>query len=86
MHDSVLMEELEKNHYKQLAIEPKDIAKANFTKEELRGAYKWNILKYLLRQKGSTRSDAKKLLIYAHWLYNLELDIEREETHGEDSK
>lgn len=60
---STIMEYHDK-HYKALGIEPWQIMKANFTKEERIGFYKGNILKYLLRNKDGIK-DIDKLINYA---------------------
>jgi hypothetical protein len=57
-------------HYKALEIEPWDIMKADFTKEELKGFFKGNILKYLLRNKEGVK-DVDKLINYAQELKKL---------------
>lgn len=58
------------DHYKALEIEPWDIMKADFTKEELKGFFKGNILKYLLRNKEGVK-DIDKLINYAQELKKL---------------
>lgn len=58
------------DHYKELEIEPWDIMKADFTKEELKGFFKGNILKYLLRNKEGMK-DIDKLINYAQELKQL---------------
>lgn len=55
-------------HYKKLAIEPIEIMKANFTKEEYIGYCKGNILKYLLRNKDNPIKEIDKLITYAGFL------------------
>lgn len=57
-------------HYKALEIEPWEIMKADFTKEELKGFFKGNILKYLLRNKEGVK-DVDKLINYAQELKKL---------------
>lgn len=57
-------------HYKALEIEPWEIMKADFTKEELKGFFKGNILKYLLRNKEGVK-DIDKLINYAQELKKL---------------
>lgn len=57
-------------HYKTLEIEPWDIMRADFTKEELKGFFKGNILKYLLRNKEGVK-DIDKLINYAQELKQL---------------
>lgn len=51
--------------YTQLDIEPWDIMQADFTREEFIGFLKGNILKYLLRKKGSDLQDFEKIEHYA---------------------
>lgn len=51
--------------YTTLGIEPWDIMKADFTREEFIGFLKGNILKYLLRKKGSDLQDFEKIEHYA---------------------
>lgn len=51
--------------YTTLDIEPWDIMKADFTREEFIGFLKGNILKYLLRKKGSDLQDFEKIEHYA---------------------
>lgn len=58
------------DHYKALEIEPWEIMKADFTKEELKGFFKGNILKYLLRNKEGVK-DIDKLINYAQNLKKL---------------
>lgn len=58
------------DHYKKLEIEPWEIMKADFTKEELKGFFKGNILKYLLRNKEGVK-DIDKLINYAQELKKL---------------
>lgn len=54
--------------YTTLDIEPWDIMQADFTKEEFIGFLKGNILKYLLRKKGSDLQDFEKIEHYARKL------------------
>lgn len=51
--------------YTSLDIEPWDIMKADFTKEEFIGFLKGNIIKYCLRKKGSDLQDFEKIEHYA---------------------
>lgn len=51
--------------YTTLDIEPWDIMKADFTKEEFIGFLKGNIIKYCLRKKGSDLQDFEKIEHYA---------------------
>lgn len=55
-------------HYERLEIEPWDIMKADFTKEEWIGFLKGNIIKYVLREKGENEKDAQKIQKYAKQL------------------
>lgn len=55
-------------HYENLNIEPWDIMKADFTKEQWIGFLKGNILKYTLREKGENYKDAQKIQKYAEEL------------------
>lgn len=64
MDNKVILMEYHDKHYKALGIEPWQIMKANFTKEERIGFYKGNILKYLLRNKDGIK-DIDKLINYA---------------------
>lgn len=54
--------------YTTLDIEPWDIMKADFTKEEFIGFLKGNIIKYSLRKKGSDLQDFEKIEHYARKL------------------
>ena len=58
------------NHYMIGGIEVKDILKAKLSPEELRGYYKANIIKYILRAefKGTPAIDYAKAAEYARWL------------------
>lgn len=51
--------------YRTLDIEPWDIMKADFTREEFIGFLKGNIIKYCLRKKGSDLQDFEKIEHYA---------------------
>lgn len=51
--------------YTSLDIEPWDIMKADFTREEFIGFLKGNIIKYCLRKKGSDLQDFEKIEHYA---------------------
>lgn len=57
--------------YTQLDIEPWDIMQADFTREEFIGFLKGNILKYLLRKKGSDLQDFEKIEHYAKKLQEM---------------
>lgn len=54
--------------YTTLDIEPWDIMKADFTREEFIGFLKGNIIKYCLRKKGSDLQDFEKIEHYARKL------------------
>ena len=54
--------------YTTLDIEPWDIMQADFTREEFIGFLKGNILKYLLRKKGSDLQDFEKIEHYSRKL------------------
>lgn len=51
--------------YTSLDIEPWDIMKADFTRDEFIGFLKGNIIKYCLRKKGSDLQDFEKIEHYA---------------------
>lgn len=53
------------SQYTTLDIEPWDIMRADFTKEEFIGFLKGNIIKYCLRKKGSDLQDFEKIEHYA---------------------
>lgn len=57
--------------YTTLDIEPWDIMQADFTREEFIGFLKGNILKYLLRKKGSDLQDFEKIEHYAKKLQEI---------------
>lgn len=57
--------------YTTLDIEPWDIMKVDFTREEFIGFLKGNILKYLLRKKGSDLQDFEKIEHYAKKLQEI---------------
>lgn len=63
------------DHYKKLPIEPIELMRMTLTKEELRGFFKGNIIKYALRaghKQGEDYSkDVAKLLVYKQWLEEL---------------
>lgn len=56
------------SQYRTLDIEPWDIMKADFTREEFIGFLKGNIIKYCLRKKGSDLQDFEKIEHYARKL------------------
>lgn len=57
--------------YTCLGIEPWQIMKKDFTKEEFIGFLKGNIIKYVLRRKGTDLQDAEKIEHYARKLQEL---------------
>ena len=62
-------------HYKKLPIEPIELMRMTLTKEELKGFFKGNIIKYALRaghKQGEDYSkDTAKLQVYKKWLEEL---------------
>ena len=62
-------------HYAECGIQPEEYCRANMPVDELRGAYKYNILKYLERypRKGGV-DDLRKMLVYVNWLIELETE------------
>lgn len=60
-------------HYAECGIEPDEYCRANLTTEGLRGAYMFNILKYLgrYRRKDGVK-DLHKAMDYLDWLIELE--------------
>lgn len=63
------------DHYKANGVEPIELMKQNFTKEEYNGFLQGNVLKYMMRFKRKNGvEDLKKALTYLTWL------IEQEET------
>lgn len=61
------------DHYKKAGVEPIDLMKQNFTKEEYSGFLQGNIIKYLLRFKRKNGvEDLKKALTYLTWLIEQE--------------
>lgn len=68
-------------HYKEGGIEVIDILRAKLTSEELKGFYKGNILKYVMREgKKNGVEDLKKAQVYLYWL------IEAKESKKESDK
>lgn len=57
--------------YTSLRIEPIEIMREDFSREEYVGFLKGNILKYLLRNKGDDIEDARKIVQYAQWLVSV---------------
>lgn len=61
------------NHYHKSGLDPIEVMKRIFTKEELRGFYRGNILKYSMRyQDKGGRDDLIKLRDYTNMLIELE--------------
>lgn len=61
-------------HYKNQGIEPIELMRKNFSKEEFAGFLQGNVLKYMLRYKDKNGlEDLKKAKTYLTWLIN-ELD------------
>lgn len=60
--------------YTSLGIEPIEIMRKNFTKEEFIGFLKGNVVKYTFRKKGQDESDLNKLVTYTKWLRAAEHD------------
>jgi hypothetical protein len=56
-------------HYKNQGIEPIDLMRKNFSKEEFAGFLQGNVLKYMLRYKDKNGlEDLKKAKTYLTWL------------------
>lgn len=56
-------------HYKNQGIEPIDLMRNNFSKEEFAGFLQGNVLKYMLRYKDKNGiEDLKKAKTYLTWL------------------
>lgn len=56
-------------HYKKQEIEPIDLMRKNFSKEEFAGFLQGNVLKYMLRYKDKNGiEDLKKAKTYLIWL------------------
>lgn len=60
--------------YTSLGIEPIEIMRKNFTREEFIGFLKGNVVKYTFRKKGQAESDINKLVTYSKWLRAAEHD------------
>ena len=58
------------SHYKSMRVEPWDVIDGCFTKEQAKGYYRGNVIKYVMRagKKGSEIEDLKKA---AHYLQKL---------------
>lgn len=64
-----------KEHYTEQGIDTFKRCKANLSKEEQKAICKFNIDKYLWREKEQNLSDIKKIRDYLNWLEELENDI-----------
>lgn len=61
-------------HYKNQGIEPIELMRKNFSKEEFAGFLQGNVLKYMLRYKDKNGlEDLKKAMTYLTWLIEEEL-------------
>lgn len=59
----------EQSHYREAGIEPIDLMKQNFTREEYEGFLQGNVLKYMLRYKRKNGvEDVIKAKTYITWL------------------
>ena len=58
------------SHYKSMHVEPWDVIDGCFTKEQAKGYYRGNVIKYVMRagRKGNEVEDLKKA---AHYLQKL---------------
>lgn len=69
-------------HYKNAVVEPIEIMRQMFTKEEYRGFLKGNILKYRMRlgnkQGADINEDFEKIRQYEKWLKELERENEHD--------
>ena len=61
-------------HYLESVVEPIKVMEKLFTKEELKGFIKGNILKYRLRMghKDDIQKEMDKIRVYEQWLVKLE--------------
>lgn len=61
-------------HYLEAVVEPIKVMEKLFTKEELKGFIKGNILKYRLRMghKDDIQKEVDKIRVYEQWLAKLE--------------
>ena len=70
------VQEVEKHdkHYLESVVEPINVMEKLFTKEELKGFIKGNILKYRLRMghKDDIQKEMDKIRVYEQWLAKLE--------------
>lgn len=64
-------------HYKNQGIEPIDLMRKNFSKEEFAGFLQGNVLKYMLRYKDKNGvEDLKKAKTYLTWLIEEETNAQ----------
>ncbi len=70
------VQEVEKHdkHYLESVVEPIKVMEKLFTKEELKGFIKGNILKYRLRMghKDDIQKEMDKIRVYEQWLVKIE--------------
>lgn len=66
--------EEDNKHYLEAVVEPIKVMEKLFTKEELKGFIKGNILKYRLRMghKDDIQKEMDKICVYEQWLAKLE--------------
>ncbi|GEQ32175.1 hypothetical protein B795N_00570 [Marinilactibacillus psychrotolerans] len=76
MHDKQYEEDIinEPRHYHQGGIDVIRFSQAQFSKEELKGFYRINAIKYLTRydRKGKPKEDLEKAQFYLNKLKSLE--------------
>lgn len=72
--DKVQEVENHDKHYLEAVVEPIKVMEKLFTKEELKGFIKGNILKYRLRMghKDDIQKEMDKIRVYEQWLAKLE--------------
>ena len=72
--DRVQKVEEHDKHYLESVVEPIKVMEKLFTKEELKGFIKGNILKYRLRMghKDDIQKEMDKIRVYEQWLAKLE--------------
>ena len=72
--DRVQEVEKQDKHYLEAVVEPIKVMEKLFTKEELKGFIKGNILKYRLRMghKDDIQKEMDKIRVYEQWLAKLE--------------
>lgn len=58
------------DHYKALNFQPDEIAREWLSVEELQGAYRYMVMKYIgrFRNKGTPLQDLEKAKVYLDWL------------------